>query len=131
MKIFSSYQKITTINRRFLLKYKKKIYSNEFILTIKQAAHIYTRHPENFEFIMNGLKPTLDNPSEIIEDKKYDGTLYYVRILKKQNQNIVVKMNINDDKEHPHNSIITSYIVNDKSLKRLRKRGPQIYKKYK
>lgn len=124
----NSYKTVAKVNKEVLANYSKKIYSNEYVLTNNRAVHIHDEHPEDFDKIMRGLKPTLDRPTEVIEDKTQTGTLYFVRKLRQDNQRIVVKMNISNDKEHPHNSIITSHIMNEKSLGRLRRRGVVIYK---
>lgn len=125
----NSYKTISKVDKTVLAGFSQKVYSNEYVLTNNRAVHIHDEHPEDFDRIMRGLKPTLDRPAEVIEDKKQDGTIYFVRKLRQDNQRIVVKMNISNDEEHPHNSIITSHIMNEKSLNRLRKRGAVIYKK--
>ena len=120
---------ITVVKKKLLKNYSKKIYSDVFVLTHRQEVHISKDHAADFDRIMQGLRMTLDDPSEIYEDDRFDGTLYFIRKLEIDNQNIVVKMNINNDKRHPCNSIITSYIVSDRAVRRIRNKGVNIYAK--
>jgi hypothetical protein len=121
------YTIVALVNMRLLRNYDKKIYSYSFILTDRQRLHIASEHALDYARIMYGLKRTLNDPDEIIEDDKFDGTLYFIRKLRTDNQNIVVKMNISNDAKHPHNSIITSYIVSDRAVGRIGNKGVSIY----
>lgn len=129
MKKSREYRLISFVNKKILENYDKRIYSDSFILTNRQKIHIKKNHEKDYRRIMLGLKKTLDNPTEIIEDENIDGTLYFIRKLSTDNQNIVVKMNINDDTAHPHNSIITSFIVTNRAIRRIRNKGTSIYYK--
>lgn len=124
----SGYKTIALLNNNLLLNYHNKIYSNKLILTNERKIHIYEKHLSDYNKIIRGLRKTVLNPSEIIQDKNYDDTLYFIRKIKNGNQNVVVKINISNDDEHIHNSIISSWIISDSNLKRFYKKGNCIYK---
>lgn len=118
------FKEISTIDKN---KIEIETYSDKIILTNERKKHIHDDHPEDFDRIMRGLKRTIDNPQEIRQDKKENNTLYYIRKLKNGNQSVVVKLTTEQNEKHPHNSIISSWIMNDKSLKRFLKKSNNIY----
>ena len=120
----NEFKVIATIDSKIL---GIKTTSNEVVLTNERKEHIYDDHPEDFDRIIRGLKRTIDNPQEIRQDNKDDDTLYYIRKLKDGNQNVVVKLSTKNDIKHPHNSIISSWIMSEKSLKRFVKKSKNIY----
>lgn len=64
---------ITVVKKKLLRNYNKKIYSDVFVLTHRQEAHVSKDHAADFDRIMQGLRMTLDDPSEIYEDDRFDG----------------------------------------------------------
>ena len=44
------------------------------------------------------------------------------------NVNVVVKIATQEDQQHPKNSVMTSYRIRDKNLKKLEKKNKVLYK---
>lgn len=118
------YKEIATLDKN---KIGIKTSSDKIVLTNERKKHIYDEHKVDFDRIMRGIKPTLERPNTIRQDKKHSNTIYYIRKTKRDNQNVVVSLNTSNSKEHPENSIITSHIVSDRNLKRLLKKSTEIY----
>ena len=77
---------------------------------------------------MDNIQNTVINPDEVIEDKKNKDTLFFIKKLKSDNLNVVVKLNTTNSKEHPKNSIMTAWIIRNINLKKLREKFKCIYK---
>ncbi len=123
------YKTMGNLDINMIGKYKDIISTNEIVLTNERSVHIYKDHPKDYDKIIRGIKPTLNNPNFVLVDSKKEDTLLFIRKLKEDNQNVVVKLNTTNDEKHPKNSIMTSWIINDKNLKRLLKKNKALYEK--
>lgn len=122
------FQEITTIDRD---KIGINIFSDKIILTNERKAHIYKDHPNDFYTLIDGLKKTIDMPKEIWQDARNENTIYYIRKKSSGNQNVIVRLNTTNDIQHPHNSIISSWLMNENNTKRFLKNKKNIYIDYK
>lgn len=80
---------------------------------------------------MKGLFRTINNPCEVRIHKKNKNELHFIRKLKFDNQIIILILNITDSVNHPDNSIMSSWIINDSRLNGFRKRSRIIYRRHK
>lgn len=124
------YKIITYLDIRKIANFVSRLSSSEVILTDERRKHIYMKHSSDYLRIRRGLRKTIDNPTLIYASTKDHNTLLYIRKLSKNNQNVVVRLSINNDKKHPENSIITSWIVRDSYVKVIDKNNILIYNEY-
>ena len=121
-------QYIGKLNKVKIGEYADIISTDEVILTDERKKHIYKDHTKDYSRIMDNIQNTVINPDEVIEDKKNKDTLFFIKKLKSDNLNVVVKLNTTNSKEHPKNSIMTAWIIRNINLKKLREKFKCIYK---
>ena len=119
---------IAKIDVEKLGEYKNKVVSDEVVLTEERKLHIYESHKKDYEEIMKNIRNAILNPQEIIEDIKNKDTVFFIGKLKKNNLNVIVKLNASNNLQHPKNSIMTAWIIRDKNLNKLREKHKIIYK---
>ena len=121
-------QYIGKLNKKHIGKYFEKIITNEIVLTDERKLHIYEFHYKDYNEIMHNIKKTILKPNLVIEDIKNKDTLFYVKKLKQNNLNIVIKLATVNSREHPKNSVMTAWIIRDSNLKKIKERNIIIYK---
>ena len=127
-----NYRTIAKVDKTKLENYElvDDMLSEKIVLTNERKAHLLEDHPDDFDRIMKELDETIKEPDEIRVGKKDNTELHYIRQLESDNQISVVKVQIDkEDTKHKENSIISSWIVNNKNLKRKNKKTTNIYKK--
>ena len=107
----------------------KKGQAEIFRATICERFFTFCLTVDDYIQIMRGLEETIKNPNEVRVNNIDASELHYIRELNKNNQIEIVKLNIPNDKEHPNNSILSSWIINNKGLTRINKKTTSIYKK--
>jgi len=106
---------------------KNIIYINcATIITEERVGHIFFNHNKDFARIIIGIEATVDNPDFIVIDVKHKNTIFYIKHFYKYNQNVVVKLS--RSKKYK-NSIISSWIINNKNLRILIMKNIPVYKK--
>lgn len=125
-------QYITKLDRNKLEKYKKRLITEEVILTDERLyEHILLFHENEYKELRPYLKSIIDNPDYIIEDNRHEETMIYLKQVKniEKNGRVVIKLALGQDKEHNKNSIITMMKLNNRTWKQtLRNRGKIIWK---
>lgn len=119
---------IGDLDRKKLGEYGKKIVTTDIVLTEERKIHIYKDHYKDYETIMQNIDRVVLKPKEILEDSKNKDTLFFIDKLEKNNLNVVVRLNTNNNKEHPQNSVMTAWIIRDSNVRKLRERNKTIYK---
>ena len=109
-------------------KFRNIIITNEVVLTKEREIHIYNNHKKDYKEIMKNIRNAIIEPNEIIEDLKNDATLFFIKRLKKNNLNVIIKLNTTNSVKHQKNSIMTAWIIRDKNLIKLEKKNKIIYK---
>lgn len=125
-------QYITKLDRNKLEKYKKRLITEEVILTDERLyEHILLFHENEYKELRPYLKSIIDNPDYIIEDNRHEDTMIYLKQVKniEKNGRVVIKLALGQDKEHNKNSIITMMKLNNRTWKQtLKNRGKIIWK---
>ena len=125
-------QYITKLDRNKLEKYKKRLITEEVILTDERLyEHILLFHENEYKELRPYLKSIIDNPDYIIEDNRHEYTMIYLKQVKniEKNGRVVIKLALGQDKEHNKNSIITMMKLNNRTWKQtLKNRGKIIWK---
>lgn|GEM_PF-6837702 len=125
-------QFITKLDRNKLEKYKKRLITEEVILTDERLyEHILLFHENEYKELRPYLKSIIDNPDYIIEDNRHEDTMIYLKQVKniEKNGRVVIKLALGQDKEHNKNSIITMMKLNNRTWKQtLKNRGKIIWK---
>lgn len=125
-------QYITKLDRNKLEKYKKKLITEEVILTDERLyEHILIFHENEYKELRPYLKSIIDNPDYIIEDNRHEDTMIYLKQIKniEKNGRVVIKLALGQDKEHNKNSIITMMKLNNRTWNQtLKNRGKIIWK---
>ncbi len=119
---------IGKLNKNKIGKYANKIATFDVILTEERRLHIYTNHTKDYEQIIKNIDSVVLRPNEVLEDLKHKDTLLFIGKLEQDNLNVVIKLNVVDDKSHPKNSVMTAWIIREKNLQKLRKNTQIIYK---
>lgn len=111
-----------------------KLNTDQVILRDERIEHIREGHPEVVEIIKKHTKDIIESPDYILKDAIREETILCVKKLEENsNINVVIKLALEDskDKKRNKNSIITSFLMNDKRLKRELKKKECIYKNIK
>ena len=111
-----------------------KLNTDQVILRDERIEHIKEGHPEVVEIIKKHAKDIIESPNYILKDAIREETILCVKkIEENSNINVVIKLALEDskDKKRNKNSIITSFLMNDKRLKRELKKKECIYKNIK
>ena len=111
-----------------------KLNTDKVILRDERIEHIREGHPEVVEIIKKHAKDIIESPDYILKDAIREETILCVKkIEENSNINVVIKLALEDskDKKRNKNSIITSFLMNDKRLKRELKKKECIYKNIK
>lgn len=117
------------LNVRILESEFGKLQTDEIIITDERLDHIKSKHPQDFEIFEEYGADTIRNPDIIIKDGKNYGTVFMVKRLPDTNVNIVVRIALETDKKGLKNSVMTSYRLRDKNLKKLEEKNKVLYKK--
>lgn len=107
-----------------------KLNTDKVILRDERIEHIKEGHPEVVEIIKKYAKDIIESPDYILKDAVRDNTVLCIKKLEENsNINVVIKLALKDseDKKRDKNSIITSFLMNDKRLKRELKKKECIY----
>ena len=80
-------QYITKLDRNKLEKYKKRLITEEVILTDERLyEHILLFHENEYKELRPYLKSIIDNPDYIIEDNRHEDTMIYLKQVKNKGQ---------------------------------------------
>lgn len=110
-------------------KYRYKVVTDEVVLTDERKQHILNNHNKDYEKIIKNINRVILNPREILEDSKNINTLLFIDKLEKNNLNVIIRLNMINNKKHPKNSVMTAWIIRDSNLIKLRKKNKIIYKR--
>lgn len=102
--------------------------TTEVVLTDERKHHIMEHHPNDFELFDQNCEEIIKNPHIVLKDEKNTNTVFMIRHIEDTNVNVVVKIATQDDQQHPKNSVMTSYRIRDKNLKKLEKKNKVLYK---
>ena len=93
---------------------------NDVILREERLEHIRERHPEVTDLIKEKYKEIIDSPDYILKDKQYPDSIWVIKREEDLNLNIIIKLSLKNNMEYKKmkNSIITTYGISDKQLKR-------------
>lgn len=109
------------------------IITDVVILTEKQREHIRERHPEILEKYEKYFLEVIERPDYILKDKARENTALILKTIHVENErigsvNLVLKLAVEDDKEHNKNSIITCIPIGKNRLKSYINNGKIVYK---
>ena len=126
-----SVQYIGKINRKQLGKYRKKLVTDEVILTNERIKHIKEYHPGDYEKYAIYIPKIIGNPDYIINDNKNLDTLLYIKRIEEDSKNvqIVVKLNTNKNEKEKKNTILTLWKIKDRTYKQLLRNKEIIWKR--
>lgn len=99
---------IGKLNKSKIGEYCNKIVNDDVILTDERRLHIFEKHKKDYKIIINNINKAVLNPKEVLEDCKNKNTLFFIKRLKNNNLNVIIKLNTTNNKEHPQNSIMTA-----------------------
>lgn len=120
---------IGKIDKEKLGKYGKRIATEDIVLTDERKLHILENHKKDYEMIIKNIDRVVLAPREILEDLKNKDTLFFIDKLENNNLNVIVRLNTNNNKKHPQNSVMTAWIIRNSNLRKLREKNKTIYKK--
>lgn len=59
---------------------------------------------------------------------KNKDTIFLIGRLERDNLNVIVRLNTNNSKQHPQNSVMSAWIIRNSNLIKLRQKNKTIYK---
>lgn len=124
-------QYIGKIDVKKLGKYRKKIITDEVILTQERIKHIQEHHPGDYEKYGIYITEIINNPDYIIDDSKNIDTVLYIKTIKENEKNIqiVIRLNTNKREKNKKNSILTLWKIKDKTYRQLLRNKEILWKK--
>ena len=105
-----------------------EIQTDEVIVTDERIRHIIERYPQDYKLFLEYGVFAVTNPDYIIKDGKCDGTIFMIKRLIDTNINVVVRVALSTDKKGLKNSVMTSYRLRDRNLKRMMEKNEILYK---
>lgn len=105
-----------------------EIQTDEVIVTDERIRHIIERHLQDYKLFLEYGVFAVTNPDYIIKDGKCDGTIFMIKRLIDTNINVVVRVALSTDKKGLKNSVMTSYRLRDRNLKRMMEKNEILYK---
>ena len=99
----------------------KEIVAEDIIITDNQMQHIFDRHPDAFDQIIESMRNILENPDYIIKDEKHENTGLVIgrnRIQNKTSDSMELVLRVYTSGSEPgyQNSIISCWKISEKRL---------------
>lgn len=121
------FQFIGKLNIDFLEAEFGKLATDELILTDERDEHIKERHEKDYKLFHQCVYDVLNSPDTILKDNKNKNTVFYIKYIEETNLNIVIRLALETEGNNRKNSIITSYQLGVKTLKRFKKNNKTLY----
>lgn len=123
------YQYIGKLNIKPLEEEFGSLSTDELILTQERDEHIKDHHEIDYSLFHKCVFDVISIPDLILKDAKNNNTVMYIKYIEETNVNIVIRLSLETEGSNYKNSIITSYRVGAKNLKRFIKNNKTLYKK--
>lgn len=104
------------------------IQTDEVVITEERREHILERHPLDYDLFLKYGVLAVTQPDIVMRDERHAGTIFMVKRLTETNINVVVRVALNTDKKGLKNSVMTSYRLRDKNLKKMLEKNQVLYK---
>ena len=101
--------------------------TDELIITNERDEHIKERHFDDYSLFNRCVQDVIQIPDLILKDSKNQNTVFYIKYIEETNINIVVRLSLEIENSNKKNSIITSYRLGKKNLKRFKKNHKILY----
>ena len=126
---FNKYQYIGKLNTEFLEVEFGKLATDELILTDERDDHIKERHDRDYNLFHQCVYDIIKRHDTVLKDSKNQNTVFYIKYIEETHLNIVIRLSLEIENTNRKNSIITSYQLGAKTLKRLKKNNKTLYNK--
>ena len=101
--------------------------TDELILTDERDAHIKQRHDQDYILFCQCVREVIRMPDMILKDSKNQKSVFYIKYIEEVYLCIVVRLSLEVEGTNRKNSIITSYLLGQKTLKRIKKNNKTLY----
>ena len=125
----NKYRYIGKLNTEVLEVEFGKLATDELILTDERDVHIKERHGQDYILFHRCLYDVVKMPDLILKDSKNQNTVFCITYIEETHLNIVVRLSLEVEGADRKNSVITSYQLGAKTLKRLIKNNKTLYNK--
>ncbi|MCR4622662.1 MAG: hypothetical protein K5663_11335 [Clostridiales bacterium] len=98
------------------------------VLTNERIAHIREGHERDYMELGHKMPETIEKPNLILEDAKNENTAMFIKHIDDTNLNVIVRLQVRDDRNRSQSSVITMYKMGAKTLTRLLKKNKTLYK---
>lgn len=119
---------ICRLNTKILKSEFGDLSTDELILTAERDEHIKVRHAADYTLFQKNIGDVVRIPDLILKDSKNINTVFYIKYIEEIHLNVVVRLSLQTENSKLKNSIITSYRIREKNLKRLKKNLKTLYK---
>lgn len=124
---FKDYKYICKLNTDFLEDEFGSIATDELIITDERDEHIKERHADDYTLFHQCVLDVIQIPDLVLKDSKNQNTVFYIKYIEETNLNIVVRLSLETENNGKKNSVITSYRLGKKNLKRFKKNNKTLY----
>ncbi|MBE6741928.1 MAG: hypothetical protein E7570_06440 [Ruminococcaceae bacterium] len=124
---FKDYSFICKLNTKYLQDEFGALATDELILTFERDEHIKERHKDDYQLFHQCVIDVIRIPDVILKDSKNQNTVFYIKYIEETNLNIVVRLSLETENSGRKNSVITSYRLGKKNLKRFMKNNKTLY----
>ena len=125
----NKYRYIGKLNTEVLEVEFGKLATDELILTDERDVHIKERHGQDYILFHRCLYDVVKMPDLILKDSKNQNTVFCIKYIEETHLNIVVRLSLEVEGADRKNSVITSYQLGAKTLKRLITNNKTLYNK--
>lgn len=101
--------------------------TDELILTDERDAHIKQRHDQDYTLFCQCVREVIRMPDMILKDSKNQKSVFYIKYIEEVYLCIVVRLSLEAEGTNRKNSIITSFLLGHKTLKRKKKNSKTLY----
>jgi len=99
------------------------------VLTPERELHIKNRHPQDHIYFVQHGAETIHWPDVVLRDTNNPGTAFMIKKIDTTSLSVVLRLALSTDEDGLMNSIMTSYRIRDRNLRKLAKRHEVLYRR--
>lgn len=109
----------------------EELNTNEVVITDERINHIKEHHHEVFEFVMEKMKDTVEEPDYVYDETLHEDTRWAIKLVNGENIRIVLKLSVGKKNSKFKNAVITAQLIPSHRIERHIKtnRIKMVYKK--
>lgn len=121
-------KRLITINATAALQYWQGM-NPQVELTDERMMHIKDHHPGDFDFCVQHIDLSIQDPDIILEDHKNPNTAMFIRCFSETGVNVVIKLSMPNAGDN-RSFIVTVHPAGERSIRKLERKNKIVYKRH-